>query len=417
MPQLPDNLQDLMRMSERLGDDAVDKKEPGGEVKPAKVGKDNNSWQERKKRKKDKHVHEKFEPKPNNAPKGGKPKPWEARKPPKDKDACFGCGEKGHMKKDCPKVVSASTPSERLKPLLGGGFVAKASLRIGCGNPGSGLMFLQGRINDQHVSMLVDTGATYSFMSPQMVKSLGLFPMRVDNPMRVDIDVVLGLTFLEAYNGVFKGKKRELVVQSDGKEFVLPLTKSSGAFGGRHNFISARELSEKCYMLVMRAGEAGDGVAEKVELVPKCIEDVLKRYQDVLPKDLPNELPPRREVDHKIEVKPGTEPPSKAPYRFSQKELEELTYQLDELLAKGYIRQSKSPYGAPVLFADNKDGKLRFCVDYRALNKVTVKNSYPLPRIDDLFDRLAGAKYFSRIDLRSGYHQIRIAQGDEEKTA
>ena len=122
----------------------MDKKELGGEVKPAKVGKDNNSWQEHKKRKKAKQVYEKFEPKPNNAPKGGKPKPWEARKSPKDKDACFGCGEKGHMKKDCPKVVSASTPSERLKPLLGGGFVAKASLRIGCGNPGSGLMFFQG---------------------------------------------------------------------------------------------------------------------------------------------------------------------------------------------------------------------------------------------------------------------------------
>ena len=84
-----------------------------------------------------------------------------------------------------------------------------------------------------------------------------------------DIDVVLGLTVLKAYNGVFKNKKRELVVQSDGNKFILPLTKSSGAFGGRLNFISARELSEKCYMLVMRAGEVGDGVAEKVELVPK----------------------------------------------------------------------------------------------------------------------------------------------------
>ena len=162
-----------------------------------------------------------------------------------------------------------------------------------------------------------------------------------------DIDVVLGLTFLEAYNGVFKGKKRELVIQSDGQEFVLPLTKSNGAFGGRLNFISARELSEKCYMLVMRAGEARDGVAEKVELVPKCVEDVLKRYQDVMPEDLPNELPPRREVDHKIEVKSRTEPPLKAPSRLSQKELKELKSQLDELLAKGYIRQSKSPYGAP----------------------------------------------------------------------
>ena len=163
----------------------MDKKEPGGEVKPAKVGKDNNSWQARKKYKKNKHVHEKFEPKRNNVPKGGKPKVWEARKPPKDKDACFGCGEKGHMKKDCPKVVSASIPSERLKPLLGGGFVAKASLWIGCGNPGSRFMFLQGQINDQHVSMLVDAEASHSFMSPQMVKLLGLFLMRVDNPIEV----------------------------------------------------------------------------------------------------------------------------------------------------------------------------------------------------------------------------------------
>ena len=161
MPQLPNNLQDLMGMAERLEDDAVDKKEPGSEVRPAKVDKDNNLWQQRKKHKNNKHVHEKFEPKPNNSQKGGKPKAWEARKSPKDKDACFGCGKKGHMKKDCPKVVSASTPSERLKPLLGGGFVAKASLRIGCGNPGSELMFLQGQHNDQHVFILVDTGASH----------------------------------------------------------------------------------------------------------------------------------------------------------------------------------------------------------------------------------------------------------------
>ena len=112
MPQLPDNLQDLMRMAERLGDDVLDKKKPDGEVRPAKVGKDNNSWQKGKKRKKAKHVYKKLEPKPNNAPKGGKPKAWEARKLSKDKDACFGCGKKGHLKKDCPKAISASIPSE-----------------------------------------------------------------------------------------------------------------------------------------------------------------------------------------------------------------------------------------------------------------------------------------------------------------
>jgi hypothetical protein len=102
---------------------------------------------------------------------------------------------------------------------------------------------------------------------------------------------------------------------------------------------------------------------------------------------------------------------------MSHEELKELKVQLEELLAKGYIKPNKSPYGAPVLFVHKKDGTLRMCVDYRALNKATVKNLYPLPRIDDLFDRPSGAKVFSRIDLRSGYYQIRIAEGDEEKTA
>jgi hypothetical protein len=99
-------------------------------------------------------------------------------------------------------------------------------------------------------------------------------------------------------------------------------------------------------------------------------------------------------------------PPAKAPYRMSHEELKELKVQFEELLTKGYIKSSKSPYGAPVLFVPKKDGMLRMCVDYRAFNKVTVKNRYPLPRIDDLFYHLSGAKVFSRIDLRSGCYQI-----------
>ena len=212
----------------------MDKKEPGGEVKPAKVGKDNNSWQERKKRKKDKHVHEKFEPKPNNAPKGGKPKPWKARKPPKDKDACFGCGEKGQHEEGLPKVVSASTPSERLKPLLGGGFVAKASLRIGCRNPGSGLMFLQGRINDQHVSILVDTKVSHSFMSPQMVKSLGVVFDESQQPHRGE--VCEGRTssggasggYVPIECGTWKGEESFTICEMDDIDCRLGLDVSGG---------------------------------------------------------------------------------------------------------------------------------------------------------------------------------------------
>jgi hypothetical protein len=157
--------------------------------------------------------------------------------------------------------------------------------------------------------------------------------------------------------------------------------------------------------------------ATKVVSPHKCIKQVLKEFPDVMPKELPNEVPPRRQVNHAIEVMPGVAPPTKAPYRMNHEELRELKVQLEELLAKGYIKPNKSPYGALVLFVHKKDGILRMCVDYKALNKVTVKNRYPLLRIDDLFDQLSGAKVFSRIDLRSEYYQIQIAQGDEEKTA
>jgi hypothetical protein len=143
----------------------------------------------------------------------------------------------------------------------------------------------------------------------------------------------------------------------------------------------------------------------------------LAPYKDVFPDALPEGLPPSREVDHRIELIPGSSPPSRPTIRLSATELAELKKQLAELEAAGFIRPSKSPFGAPILFVKKKDGTMRMCVDYRALNRITVKNSYPLPRVDELFDRLQGARYFSKIDLRSGYHQIRIAPEDVPKTA
>jgi hypothetical protein len=142
----------------------------------------------------------------------------------------------------------------------------------------------------------------------------------------------------------------------------------------------------------------------------------LDEFLDVMPEYLPEDLPPKRRVDHVIKVRLGMAPPAKDPYRMNHEELKELKIQLEELLTKGYIKPSKSTYGAPVVFVHKKDGTLKMCVDYRAFNKVTVKNRYPLPRIDDLFDRFSGAIVFSRIDLRSWYYQIRVAKGDKEKT-
>ncbi|GBG70429.1 hypothetical protein CBR_g6557 [Chara braunii] len=124
-----------------------------------------------------------------------------------------------------------------------------------------------------------------------------------------------------------------------------------------------------------------------------------------------------REVVHAIEIIPGSSIPKGRIYRMSPGELDELCCQLKELIEKGWIRPSVSPYGSPVLFVPKKGGTLRMCIDYRGLNAITVKNREPLPRIDDLLDRVQGCRYFSKIDLKSGYHQIAIRPEDQHKTA
>ena len=143
---------------------------------------------------------------------------------------------------------------------------------------------------------------------------------------------------------------------------------------------------------------------------------VVRDYPDLFPEELPG-MPPDREIEFLIDLIPGTGPISKRPYKMPVNELAELKEQIRELQAKGFIRQSSSPWGAPVLFVEKKDGTLRMCVYYRYLNDVTIKNKYPLPVINDLFDQLEGACVFSKIDLRSGYHQLNIRDGDIPKTA
>ena len=146
------------------------------------------------------------------------------------------------------------------------------------------------------------------------------------------------------------------------------------------------------------------------------VTPIVIKYDTVFPTDLPAGLPPKRSVDHAIDLD-GPPPATRGVYRMSSSELAELKQQLEELLEKGFIRPSTSPYGAPIIFVKKKDGSFRLCTDYRALNKVTVKNKYPIPRIDELLDQLHGAKYFTKLDLRQGYHQIRITPTDIEKTA
>ena len=224
-----------------------------------------------------------------------------------------------------------------------------------------------------------------------------------------EFDVILGMDWL-AENGAYidcKGKK--IIIKLPGKKVVI--------FRGQKqtkqflNYIQTKRLLRQgcdAYLAY---------VVDKDKKVPDIEEvEVVNEFRDVFPDDLPG-LPPDREIEFSIELAPGTAPVSKAPYRLAPVEMKELATQLQDLLDKGMIRPSTSPWGAPVLFVKKKDGSMRLCIDYRELNKLTIKNKYPLPRIDDLFDQLKDAVYFSKIDLRTGYHQLKIKPEDIPKTA
>jgi hypothetical protein len=204
-----------------------------------------------------------------------------------------------------------------------------------------------------------------------------------------DIDVILGMNWLAQHKSILNTDLR-IIRLSYGQEVLLSILVATTAkpFG--------------------RVYEA---------IIPE-IQDisVVCEFPDVFPEDLPG-LPPKRDVEFVIELKPGTAPISRRSYRMPPNELAKLKTQLQDLLEKGFIQPSSSPWGCPAIFVKKKDQTLRMCVDYRPLNEVTIKNKYPLPRIDILFDQLTGARVFSKIDLRLGYHQICIRPEDIPKTA
>ena len=178
-----------------------------------------------------------------------------------------------------------------------------------------------------------------------------------------------------------------------------------------------RKPATSGYLAFIRPAAEAAASDPGLSKVPEECRDLIEEFKDVFPDKLPYGVPPDRGDAHQIDLEPGAKPPFQAIYHQSPAELEEVQKQLKELTDAGHIQASKSPFGAPILFVKKKEGTLRMCVDYRALNKITIKNRYPLPRIDELLDRLHGAKYFTKIDLRSGYHQIRVKPEDVSKTA
>ena len=330
-------------------------------------------------------------------------------------------------------------------------------------NQSSSLLLLQGTVTDHPARILLDCGASHNFVAANFVgihqlttsniprvvvsvangmespidRELKDFPLRIaefvdtvssayvfDIPSSSDYDLILGLPWLFTNNPRIDWKRRTITICKNNPPVVL----HSVPLSSLETFCSSADLETSLHLLnakqLTRCQQVYLITAKMLDFLPSTtsspvgqpLQSVLRQFSDVFPDDL-HQLPPIRDIDHEIKLLDDTSPPVQQPYRMSPLELRELKHQLEQLLSKGFIRPSNSPYGAPVLFAKKKDGSLRMCVDYRALNKITIKNKYPIPRVDELLDQLSGATIFSRIDLKSGYHQIRINEEDVEKSA
>ncbi|GJS15245.1 putative reverse transcriptase domain-containing protein [Tanacetum coccineum] len=231
-------------------------------------------------------------------------------------------------------------------------------------------------------------------------------------------DAIIGMDWLAKHQAVIACAEKIVRIPWKNKTLIIHGDGSTQGNVTRLNIISCtktQKYMEKGFPIFL-AHVTTKEIEDKSE--KKRLEDVpiVQDFPEVFPEDLPG-LPPTRQVEFQIDLVPGAAPVARAPYRLAPSEMKELSEQLKELSEKGFIRPSSSPWGAPVLFVKKKDGSFRMCIDYRELNKLTVKNRYPLPRIDDLFDQLQGSSVYSKIDLRSGYHQLRVREEDIPKTA
>ncbi|GKA10235.1 putative reverse transcriptase domain-containing protein [Tanacetum coccineum] len=365
---------------------------------------------------------------------------------------CYECGNQGHYKRDCPERKNQSHKNQ----IEAGNDRAPAKVYV-VGNAGANPdnvvagTFL---LNNRYAYILFDTGADRSFVSTTFSSQIDITPSTLDhyydveladgriiglntilkgctlnflnhqfhvNLMPVELgsfDAIIGMDWLAKYQAVILCAEKIVRIPWRNKTLIIHGDGSTQGNVTRLNIISCTktlkymEKGFPIFLAHITAKEVEDKSKEKrLEDVP-----IVRDFPDVFPEDLPG-LPPTRQVEFQIDLVPGAAPVARAPYRLAPSEMKELSEQLQELSDKGFIRPSSSPWGAPVLFVKKKDGSFRMCIDYRELNKLTVKNRYPLPRIDDLFDQLQGSSVYSKIDLRSGYHQLRVRDEDIPKTA
>ncbi|KAI3802553.1 hypothetical protein L1987_30689 [Smallanthus sonchifolius] len=354
------------------------------------------------------------------------------------KPGCFVCGDLKHFKKDCPKWKNQNNAQAPGSAFVMGARDARQDPNIVTGTfP----------INNHYASVLFDSGADMSFVSNDFKSLLGIKASKLDQSYTIELANGKLIETREVFRGCTLCLENHtfnidlLPVELGSFDIVIGmdwLTKNHAEIVCFEKIVriplpSGEILSiqgEKCRTMLktincmkahkyLRKGYCAF-LAHIVEKKPeeRRLEDIpiVRDYSEVFPEELPG-IPPSRQVEFRIDLVPGAAPVVRSPYRLAPSEMQELSSQLQELLDKGFIRPSFSPWGAPVLFVKKKDGTFRMCIDYRELNKLTIKNRYPLPRIDDLFDQLQGSSFYSKIDLRSGYHQLKIQEEDIPKTA
>ncbi|XP_028768491.1 uncharacterized protein LOC114726095 [Neltuma alba] len=385
---------------------------------------------------------------------------------------CFKCDEKfrpGHRckKKQLQVLILAEDPESEDAPSVSPesaievpettteevaapeGQLMSLSLNALAGLTGGKTIKLMGTVQGREVLILIDCGATHSFIHQDLVYSLSLplddrvaFTVQVGDSRNVqgrgvcrDVsimvqglhiihplypfklggsDIILGADWLASLDEVLVSWKRSTLKIDMGDEWIClkgnpalqrtPMTFNSLYRSTRGDeevfFVEFSELK----MTEITGGSIDEEVQSLLREFPAVQTPLVG-------------LPPPRAADHSIELQPGASPPNVRPYRYPYGQKTEIERLVQDMLAAGIIRPSKSPFSSPVLLVKKKDGSWHFCVDYRALNKITIQDKFPIPTIEELLDELGGARIFSKLDLKSGYHQIRMKQGEERKTA
>ncbi|GJY32730.1 putative reverse transcriptase domain-containing protein [Tanacetum coccineum] len=308
---------------------------------------------------------------------------------------CFECGAQGHFKNNCPKLRNKNQGNQ-----AGNGNSVARAYGVGTAgtNPNSNVVTGTFLLNNRYASILFDTDADRSLVSTAFSSLIDIISTTLDHGYDVELademgsfDVIIGMDWLSKYH---------VVIVCDEKIVRIPFGNEILIVRGCHVFLAH-----------VTAKKAEDKLEEKrLKDVP-----IIRDFPKVFPDDLLG-IPPTQQVEFQINLVPGAALVARAPYRFAPSKMKELSDQLQELSDKGFIRPNSSPWGALVLFV-KKDGSFWMCIDNQDLNKLTVKNRYPLLRIDDLFDQLQGSSVYLKIDLRSSYHQLRVREVDIPNTA